>query len=211
MYKANFQPKLVASLLALSIAALLPLVNASAESLTTVNSSDKKVSADFSKLVKTVLATGGDAEIKKHLAPVIGLDKPSPTKFKENELNVTSSSSELKSCYVILDQPTDKKPKCVYLAWMKRAAGKTETQYYRISLSGQLEKSVTTFGNYDETGKQIRGSGKKVERDINSPEVKKEFDAEMAYWLKDWLEKEQKAASTKKQAAVVKPATAAAL
>ena len=41
------------------------------------------------------------------------------------------------------------------------------------------------------------------------PEVKKTFEAEMKFWLKDWLKKEQKAAA-KKTANAAKPTSAAA-
>ena len=33
--------------------------------------------------------------------------------------------------------------------------------------------------------------------DIDSPEVKKTFDAEMKYWLKDWLKMQQKVPAKK--------------
>lgn len=211
MYKAIFQSRGCAWLLALSIAALLPLVNASAESLTAVNPSDKRQESDFSQLVTTVLQTGGNSEFKKNIAPAIGLDKPSPTRVKENKLQDKPSATEFKSCFVVIEKPTEKTPKCVYLAWMKKISGKSETQYYRVSLAGKLEKSITILGDLDSDGKPIKGSGKKVDNDINSPETKKGFDAEMAYWLNDWLKKEQKPAAAKKQAAVAKPAAAAAL
>lgn len=211
MYKANSQSKCVASLLALSIAALLPLVNASAESLTVVNNISKRDAAEFSKLVNLVLKNGQNSEFRRNLAPAIGLDKPSPIKILENTFNNKDSSTEFRSCSVVLDELTDKHPKCVYLAWKKVGAGKTETKYYRVSIVGQFEKLVTVSGELDKDGKPVRGSGKSTDQDINSPEVKKAFDAEMAYWLKDWLKKEQKPAAAKKQAAVAKPAAAAAL
>ena len=109
----------------------------------------------------------------------------------------------MRTCYVVLEDhaATDvtitPKPVCAYLAKTKSNDHDRETLYYRVNLNGKLEKAVHVRGKLDDNGKIIRGSGTKVDEDINSPEVKKAFDAEMTYWLKDWLKKQQKVEAKK--------------
>ena len=50
-------------------------------------------------------------------------------------------------------------------------------------------------GQLDAQYNPINGSGVTTDQDINSPETRKALDVEMAYWLTDWLAKEQLADS----------------
>ncbi|MDD5305067.1 MAG: hypothetical protein PHS14_18365, partial [Elusimicrobia bacterium] len=91
----------------------------------------------------------------------------------------------------------DKRAVCAYVVNTKRSGLDKETRYFRFDLNGKLDKIVLVRGKYDESGKVVRGSGVKFDQDINSPEVRKTFETEMNFWLKDWLKKQQKAPAKK--------------
>jgi|CXWL01.1.fsa_nt_gi hypothetical protein len=169
----------------LSIAALASVVNAQAPK--TIKGSDKN---GFPTLIKIVMETGVDDKIGSNLAPVIGLPKAMPMKLRNILVPGTKKDKDTRSFLVIIDE--DKHPFCVYMVRMKTSGRDQTAQYLRINLEGKLEKTVSSQGKLDENGKAIKGSGVKFEQDIDSPEVKKAFDAEMSYWLKDWLKREQK-------------------
>ena len=173
--------------LALSIAALPSVVNAQA--LKATKRADK---GGFSALIEIVVGTGIDEKIGDNLAPVIGLPKAMPMKVRDTLLSGKNKDREIRSCLVIIDE--DKHPICVYAVRSKKSGRDKRSQYFRISLDGKLEKAVLSQTKYDENDKGIKGSGVKFDQDINSPEVKKAFDVEMSYWLKDWLKKEKKSA-----------------
>jgi hypothetical protein len=197
----------VVSALALSIAALLPLVNARAQSLTSVNTSKRTANSskklkDLPRLIEVLLTKGVNSAIGSNLAPAIGLEKSFSTKTQEIVLSQNENELDARSCFVVLadssgvDTPT---PMCLFIRRTKRASGEQHSKYFKVSLLGKLEKAVVTSGKIDEkTGRGIAGSGAQAEQDIESSDIKKEFDAEMAYWLKDWLKKEQKADAKKK-------------
>ena len=86
---------------------------------------------------------------------------------------------------------------CAYVVKVKRSGQNNQVRYFRIDLNGKLDKVVLSQSKADESGKIIRGSGIKTDQDINSPEVKKTFEAEMKFWLKDWLKKQPAVAAKK--------------
>lgn len=212
--------------LVISMSAMPNLVNAQGQSLTSVNktkSSNRAALKDSVKdtrigtarLIEIILKTGADGNIDKNLAPVIGLEKPSPMKTQDVVTTRDSNGVEQRGCYVIYENtettaPADnvKRPVCFYIIKFKRSGLDRQTRYFRVGLDGKLEKVVLSQSKADETGKVVRGSGVKFDQDIDSPEVKKTFEAEMKFWLKDWLKKEQKAAKTPVNAAAAAPASA---
>lgn len=207
----NFRKSAVA--LALSIAATLSLVNGQAQSLTSVNqdnSSDKtalkdsvkEAQAGIAQLISAVLKKGVKENTGSNLAPVIGLPKAMPVKTIEIAVSQRDKVTEARRCFVVYEKigntaPTtgDERAVCAYIVKVKRSGLDKETRYFRFDLNGKLEKVVLSQGKYDEVGKVVRGSGVKFDQDINSPEVKKAFEAEMKFWLNDWLKKEQKNAA----------------
>ena len=138
------------------------------------------------------MKTGIDDKVGSNLAPVIGLPKAMPMKLRETVVSAKNKDTDIRSCLVVIGEDT--RPICVYMIRSKKSGRDHRAQYFRINLDGKLEKAVSSQGKNDENDKAIKGSGVKFEQDIDSSEVKKAFDAEMSYWLKDWLKKEQKAA-----------------
>lgn len=203
---ASTSPRRILAL-ALSIAAPSILVNANAEGLSSVNQKVlKEHRADFARLIDTIFKNGKDGKFGPNLAPIVGLPTAMPTKDAEKILSQSKDSVEKKGCYIVIDE---KEPSCAYIVNYRVSGKDSATQYFRVSLDGRLEKAVLTQGKRDENGKSIKGSGVKFDQDIESPEVQKAFNSEMAYWLKDWLKKEKKAAD--KKAEVTKPIKTAAL
>lgn len=73
--------------------------------------------------------------------------------------------------------------------WSRNA----EQYWFHASLDGKLENASFTHGKRDEQDKAIKGSGGRVDQDINSPEIKDRFKHELDLWLrKSHLKKEWK-------------------
>lgn len=223
--RKNF--KLPAAVLALSIAAMPSLVNGQGQSLSTINPDRTSNTADLKdsisarktgmeRLIATLLTSGVDSRILGTLAPVIGLATAMPMKKREVTVSATGDAeSDVRACYVIYENAEsaapergDKRVVCAYIVKIKRSGLDMQNRYFKINLNGKLEKAVLTQSKYDEAGKIIRGSGVKFDQDIESPEVKKTFEAELKFWLKDWLKKEQKNAAKKTATAATPPAAA---
>jgi len=227
MIRRNFN--LSALTLALSIAAIPSLVNGQDQSLTSVNKdkssngpglkdSVKNKRADVAQLIETLLKTGVDGSFGSVLAPIVGLPKAMPSKDKEIVISQKDKDVEKRACYVVYENEKgsgpdvgEKKAVCAYIVKFKRSAFDKQVRYFRIDLNGKLEKAVLSESKYDETDKIVRGSGVKTDQDIDSPEVRKTFEAEMKFWLKDWLKKEQKNAAKKTADAAAAPPAAAVL
>lgn len=201
--------------LALSITAMPILVNGQTQSLSSVNQDNssnksslkdsvKDTNAHFAQFIEVLMKSGTDGQIGSNFAPVIGLSKPMPTKDVDIVIRQKGGESEKRGCFVVYEKITgstagadQKRPECAYFAIYKRTGTERQARYFRIDLTGKLEKVVLSQGKYDADGKVIRGSGVKTDLDINSPEVKKTFEAEMKFWLKDWLKKQQKVPAKK--------------
>lgn len=205
--------------LGLSIAATPILVNAQTRSLTSVNKdkssneselndSVKDTKTSIAQFIEVMMKTGIDGDVSSILASVIGLGKAMPTKDQEIVINRGGTDIEKRACYVVYENIestapglNEKRPVCAYIVKIKRSGLDKQMRYFRIDLNGKLEKVILSQSKYDEAGKIVRGSGVKFDQDINSPEVKKTFAAEMNFWLKDWLKKEKKSAEAKKTTA----------
>ncbi|MEK7234908.1 MAG: hypothetical protein AAB268_13920 [Elusimicrobiota bacterium] len=193
--------------LSLSIAATLILVNAQIPSPTSTNKDNPStksehkdsIKTDIAKLIDTILKSGIDSNISSILATVIGLPNAMPMKKQEIVMGQTNNDIEKRACYVIYEntgnidiETPEKRTVCVYIVKIKRSGRDKQTRYFRIDLNGNLEKVVLSQSKFDETGKIVEGSGVKFDQDVDSPEVRMTFEAEMKFWLKDWLKKEQK-------------------
>jgi hypothetical protein len=199
------------------------LVNGQAQSLSSVNQSasgrklkdsvkaDKK---DVAQLISITLERGAEGKIGNNLAPVIGLPHAMPMRKQEVVMPTLANKSKERAFYVIYENADGTPPKsdqrrevCAYIVKIELSGLDKKTQYFRIDLDGKLEKAILSQGKLDSDGNGVKGSGVKTDQDINSPEVKKTFEAEMKFWLKDWLNKEQKNAA-KKTANAATPPTA---
>lgn len=194
--------------LGLSIAVALIAVNAPAENLSSVNkdnshkTSPPKASGApaVSKLVSTVLVTGDDMTVGSNIAPIIGAVPGASGKAQEIEFSAAPKEAR-RSCYVIFEPMPRKarhRPTCVYLVYHTTGEHQRKSHYFRMTLDGHLEKAVLVSGQIDSDGRPVRGSGTKADEDVNSPETLRAFEAERAYWLKDWLKKQEKGAAAKK-------------
>ncbi len=193
--------KIVPSL-ALSIAALLVSVNAEAQPLSSVNrskSADKSAKSskdELDRLIQTLLRLGDAKTISDTMAPIIGLKKSSKVRQQDVIVRQDKRSGDMRTCFVVISNDDDKSPMCLFVKRSRQTMSDSESKYFRVNLSGELEDALTWTGKKGATG-GIRGSGAKTQQDIASPVVKKEFEAEMAFWLKDWLKREQKAHAKK--------------
>lgn len=203
--------RVLSAVVGLSIAAMPVLVNGQDKSLSVVNKDNssndgvlkdsvKETKRDFSTFVDVLMKSGVDTKVGPNMAPTLGLPKALPAKNRALSNFPKAEKGEMRTCSLVYEKdsgstdPTNR-PFCVLLMRSKRSGLDNQVRYYRVSLDGILEKVVVTRGKYDADGNPVRGSGVKFDEDINSPEVKKAFDAEMKFWLKDWLKKEQKAAA----------------
>ena len=211
-----------------SMMAVVALVNASAEDLPTRNQPSKKAALkdsvkdpgnNLSRLIDVLMKTGDDDQMGP-LTKLIGLTGNPPTKGRDFTLP-RPSGEERRECTIVFadDSETDhpsgeKRPACLYIQHRITSGHDDESSYYRLSLDGKLEHASVLHGKRNENGKPVIGSGIDVEKDIDSPDVQKAFKAELAYWTKDWLKKEQKIIARAKTAsasnAVDKEATAVA-
>lgn len=218
-----------AFVLALSMSALPNLVNAQAQSLTSVNKANNSSKSDLkdsvkdansgaSKLIETVLRTGIDSSVGKNLAPIIGL--PGAMSMKKHDVVISENGNdfERRACWVIYENSGgpdskvgDKRSLLAYVLKAKRTGLDNQIQYFRIDPNGKLQKAILSRSKVTADGKGVRGSGAKTDLDVDSPEVRKTFEAEMNFWLKDWLKNEQKNAAKKTADAGVKTPSTTAL
>ncbi len=199
--------------LTLSIAVLPGLVNAQSQSLTSPNNSLRKselkdsvkdTGTDLANLIEILDKTGKNSRYEGPHAAALGFAKTTLNKTRKEE-TLKDKVRDIRLCQLAYEE---KRPVCLIIVRKLKTEQGSETISYRVSLDGKLEKVDALYGKYDESGKPISASV--LNRDIESPEVKKAFNAEMAYWLKDWLKNEKKAAD-KKAAEVTKPIKTASL
>jgi len=198
--------------LVLSIAALPGLVNGEPQSLSSVNTDknstkpalkdsvrDKKT--DFATLIALTLENGKESKIGSNLAPIIGLSKSMPMKKQEVNLSSNPHLREERAYYLIYEnidgtasKTAPKRTECAYLVRIRISGLDKTTRYFKTDLKGKLVKAVLSQAKLEGNGKGVKGSGVKTELDIDSPEVKETFEAEMKFWLKDWLTKQNQTA-----------------
>ena len=190
----------------LSMMAAIPLVNASAEDLPISNQSTqnanlkdsvKERSNGLSRLIKFLMRTGEDDQLTENLSSLIGLTG-SP-RIKGHELTLPrANGKERRECTIVFSDQAEnatseaQRPSCLYIQHKTVSGHDSEALYYRFSVDGKLEYAAANHAKYDDDGKIIAGSGVFAEKDVNSPAVQKAFKAEIAYWTKEWLKKEEK-------------------
>ncbi|MEQ1918044.1 MAG: hypothetical protein ABL955_02515 [Elusimicrobiota bacterium] len=149
----------------------------------------KGIPNEMSKLVQTVMASGGDGQYRNGHAQAAGLDRPMPLK------GIAISISEgIRRCQIIYepDETNGNRPVYAYLLRSKKGAHDGVEHYYRLSLDGKMEKAITLKNKIDDQGKVLSEGRSRVVEDIMSPDIKKAFKTEMTFWLKDWLKKQPK-------------------
>ena len=162
---------------------------ASARHESDLKDSVKSGESDFPKLVRALLASGREVEIRDGFAQVIGLDQPAHSKLAAEPFG-----AEARKCSVVYAADDTGNDRAIYLYVMREKKTKHDIlgRYFRVSLDGKLEKAVTLRNKLDENGKAIAEGRSKFDEDIDSPEIRKIFKTDMAFWVKDWLKKQQK-------------------
>lgn len=157
---------------------------------------------EISRLVQTMMATGGDGKYINGHAQAVGLNGPMPIKGA-----LIRIGKEARRCNIVYepDAAAGNRPVCIYLGKAARAQHTAEERFYRVSLDGQLEKVITLRNKLDDQGKALVEGRSRVEEDMTSPDIKKAFKAEMTFWLKDWLKKQPKLDAKKTTASAATP------
>lgn len=210
------------AVLALSMALVPPAVKAQDQTLPSVKDrpigqesnpkdSVKDGQSGISKLVQVVMTSGKDGEYINGFAQAVGLDGPMPAKGIMTLVG-TGARTEARKCNIIYatDEAGSHRPMCVYLIKEKKTKHDSQARFFRVDLNGQLEKVITLKNNLDTEGKALREGRSRIEEDIDSPDIKKVFTAEMSFWLKDWLKKQQKLNAKKTTASAAKTGAVAA-
>lgn len=156
--------------------------------------SDKADQSEISKLIEVLMATGFDGTYPNGFAQAVGLNKSMSYKGA-----ATHVGEETRGCDVIYEAESNadgaKRPVCIYFVRTKKGNHDVQERHFRVSLDGKLESVVTLRNKLNDQGKAIKEGRSKVEEDINSPEIRKIFKADMKFWLKDWLKKQPKSVS----------------
>lgn len=189
-----------------SMTAAIILVNASAEDLPignrsarkgALNDSVKEHPSDLSRLIAILMKTGDDAPLPEVMSQLIGLTGTPSTKGRDFTVP-RNKDTERRECTVVFSNDSgnggsegEKHPACLYIQHKIISGHDSEARYYRFSPDGKLEYAVINHAKFQDN-EEVMGSGVAVEKDINSPDVQKSFKAELAYWTKEWLKKEQR-------------------
>lgn len=209
-----------APLFVTSIIVLLAAVKTRAADLPNVSHGTRKVDSkdsakdtgnEFKQLVDLVMTNGLDSRYGENFAPHVGLPGARPAKGKNIRSRKIYKDRGGLNCAVVYEESSEetqypgKRPICIFLEVSKISGQDSTGRYYRLSLDGRLEKVLTTSGKNDENGKPVRGSAVSTDEDINSPEVKKAFAAEMAD-VRQWLKQQQRQKGPPKTAPAAKAA-----
>lgn len=175
----------------------------------------KDTKNEFKQIVDFMMRNGIDGHYGENLAPAVGLPGARPVKGD----NIRSKKFDKKrgglNCSVVYEESPEateyggKRPICIFLSTAKLSGQESEGRYYKLSLDGHLERVALVRDKRDENGKGVRGSAVWTDVDVNSPEVKKAFAAEMAD-VRQWLKQQKKVIAKKATASTAKSGTPAA-
>jgi hypothetical protein len=188
----------------LSMTALFPLVNASAEDSPTVNQfpekdalqdSVKDKQSEFSRLVQTVLSTGAQKDFPNGYAQAVGLSEPMPAKRCHMTISGDRKFGDDRHIFVVYSKDETARPICMYLMKGHSTKHELKQEFFRVNLDGQLEKVVILQNKRDDDGKSIAEGRARFEEDMDDSAVRKTFQTEMSFWLKTWLKKQPKVAA----------------
>lgn len=176
----------------------LPTVSQGAVRADTVNKSKR----DAALLIDYLLKLGKDDELDDvAVTSLLGLPNALPVRVVEERTPYNPKSWQYRVVALVYAKDTDsggpldkKNPMCIVIYGLKGAGHDNKGYWFRLSPGGELKKATLDIGKNDDSGTPIRGAGVQMEQDITSVEVKKAFDSEFAYWTKDWIKKQKKAA-----------------
>lgn len=146
---------------------------------------------EFNQIVDLMMQNGLDSRYGDNLAPNIGLPGARPVKGRNIRSKKVDANRGSLNCAVAYERMEngDRRPLYIFLQVAKQSGQDAEVRYYRLNLDGQLEKVTLIRSKRDKDGKGVRGSGTATDENLTSPEVKKNFAAEMAD-VRQWLRRQ---------------------
>lgn len=150
-------------------------------------------------LARRMMSDGLPNRVPSPAAEALGLEPDAPVHHAEiGEKQATDGFYHSLSVLVELSTATPRRPiRPIGVVFMThRVSGRQgDDHLYRARLDGTLERAILIDGEVDEAGRNVKGSGKITQEDIESPEVKRRFRHELDFWLKRrYLRKEWRSA-----------------
>ncbi len=172
-------------------AAVIFLLNFAVEAKATA----KTVTLD--SFIQKVLASGRYGELPERIANSIKIPENAP--YRGLRLTADQTSDEMNHNFKVLLEKTSGsnrvKPVGLELDTIYKWPGNHEGYLLHVSLDGKLENASYIHGKTDAQGNSVKGSGRFVDKDINSSEIKDRFKHELDLWLKKtYLKKEWRSA-----------------
>jgi len=195
-------------------AADLPNVSPSSRKTDPKDSVKDKAKEELAQLIDFMLKNGQDGTIGEASATLIGLAGPLPAKGQNIRNRINGKERDALNCFLIYEDvpgtttTEGKKLTCVYLMRVTESPRVSDTQHFRVSLDGRLEKVATNRAKKGGDGKVIPGSGVALDDDLDSSAVQKTYAAEMRElkaWLKVQLKAQKKLDAKKATAGAAKP------
>lgn len=155
------------------------------EDIYTGNKQTRDEKTDFRNLIIFIEKNGESGKTAEGFGHILGLsDERKPLKGLQSNNITNNGARDHREFAIIYKKENTPEDKFVsYIIRRKKFDGKMHSLSYLISLDGALEKAVVLDGKTDESGRPIPGSGTPVELDINSPSIRREFEAELLFWL----------------------------
>jgi hypothetical protein len=153
--------------------------------------------SEIAGLVEFLLKNGTEFRFREHIAPVLGLPGPMPSKVSNATEEHRGDDRVFRLYYLVYENSSDPTAKdgthpfCIYLRKRTVSGHANEDQYFRVNFDGQVEKAVVIRGKIDDEGKIVSGASVPTDLDIGSAESKKSFTAEMSQMIL-WLKKQKR-------------------
>jgi len=99
--------------------------------------------------------------------------------------NKETADNRFRDCFLVIGDESDSpKPLAVVFLRKTRLKWEGESFYFKLGLDGVLQKAFALRGNYDASGRPVRGSGVEEILDGDSPEARERLQYELDFWLK---------------------------
>ena len=131
-------------------------------------------------IARRMLSDGLPNRVPSPIAEALGLEADAPVHNAQiSKMQSSDGMSHLLQVLVELSTTTPRRPIRpigVVMGAYRVSGRRADDYYYRGTLAGTLERAIRIDGEVDEAGNSIKGSGKLISKDIESPEVKKRFN-----------------------------------
>ncbi len=153
-------------------------------------------------LIRAIQADGEESSIRPNIAPLLNIAPNAPSKDLAIEPPGEAKRTFEKSARLVMerDPATDKlRPVSILIFDSYTTKDDTGGRMYKASLDGRLQTAVDVLVVMGSDGKAVRGSGKKTDLDIASPQVKAAFQKELDFWISGKFRKHWKPKAAAKQ------------